>query len=416
MNGALYQEILFYMQKKNLSRTDLALHSEIPISDISRIFNHKQPLNMQKLDAITDALGLPEGHFYSFYVEECFNKNGHLDKRRSEQFLYKCVILGHKKHSDKIISAMLEEKSKTIRNKNLTYIFFIAEKLFKEGRETEALSLYEVFIDNEPNRFTEQVAISYFRQFYILKGAEKVQHALVHVLEYLAYLPFNIRTEATLWIMAVYYRREEWEEVLYYAKKLEQIADSDIRFGSALMYQSYALNRLDGSLKEILHLTDRYSVVNDYFYELAEGNRLYFLLENGQLEHVDDYLKWLEKRDDIYVGLPRVLEAYVNSNRLEDARRLLVRFQDVIEDLAISKEPWIKEKMYMDFKYAHALYLCKSKAFVEGLNELLDIATVANKIRNFERLKKCILVYWGYRQYATVEHEAKFIELLSTGK
>ena len=214
--------------------------------------------------------------------------------------------------------------------------------------------------------------------------------------------------------MAVYYRREEWKEVMYYARKLEWIADGGEYLGRALLYQSYALSRLGGSLQAILELTNRYAIINEFYYDVAVGNRFYFRLEHGQLAYVDDYLSWLEKREDVYVGLSRVLEVYVSLNRLEDAKRLIENYQHVIEDMAVSREPWIKEKMFLDYRYAHALFLCKRELFSEGLHELLDVAILANKIRSFERVKKCMLVYWKYRQHVTMEHEEKYIHLLGS--
>ncbi|MEH7378154.1 MULTISPECIES: helix-turn-helix domain-containing protein [Bacillaceae] len=65
MNQALLFRIEQYMQEKKWRKIDLAKHSGIHLSDISRIFNHKQPLSLQNLDAITTALGLDEDAFYS---------------------------------------------------------------------------------------------------------------------------------------------------------------------------------------------------------------------------------------------------------------------------------------------------------------------------------------------------------------
>jgi hypothetical protein len=130
---------------------------------------------------------------------------------------------------------------------------------------------------------------------------------------------------------------------------------------------------------------------------------------------VDEYLSWLENRDDIYAGLPRILESYVRLNRLDEAKGLIDRFKLVIDDLAISKEPWLKEKMYLDFRYANALLHCKCKQFERGLMELLEVAALSNRIGNIERFKKCLLAFWQYRFYATPQHEEKYTQLLSTG-
>lgn len=311
MNAALYQEIQKYLQMENWNKTELSRKSGIHISEISRILNHRQPLSLQNLDAITTAFGLSEGTLYPYYVEECLNKVNRVDKRRSIQFLYKCVAEGYEEHSNQLLNLMLEEQSKTYRKKNLFYTFSVAEKLFKTGKGEKALPLYEVLIQNDSDRFSEKVAISYFRRFYIVRGTAKGQYALSHVIDELAYMPNETRKEAYMWIMADYYRREEWGQVLNYAERLEKIATVGEYYGRALMYKGFALSRLGASLEEVLSLIKQYAQVNDFFAETAVGNRYVALLDFGKLEYADEYLSWLENRDDMYVGLPRIFETYV---------------------------------------------------------------------------------------------------------
>lgn len=415
MNAALFQEIQRYMQLKKWNKTQLSKKSGIHISEISRILNNRQPLSLQNLDAMTHAFGLSEGKLYTYYVEECLNESNRIDKRRSIQFLKKCTAAGRKQHYNDLINLMLEENSKTFRKKNLLYIFSVAEELFQAGKGEQALPLYEVIIENDSDRFSENVAISYFRRFYIVRRTDKGQHALAQVLDQLAYMPIDLRKEAYMWIMADYYRREDWGQVLIYAEKLKQLAAEGEYYGRALMYKSFALTRLGASLEEILDLIKEYAQINEFFSDIAVGNRYVALLDFGQLEYLDEYLSWLENRDDIYAGLPRILESYVRLNRLEDAKRLIERLKHVIDDMAISNEPWLKEKMYLDFRYAHALFQCKCNHFEKGLIELLEVAALSNRIGNIERFKKCLLAFWQYRSYAAPHHEEKYTQLLSTG-
>lgn len=413
MNTAIYQEIQQHMERNNWNKTELSRKSGIHISEISRILNHKQPLSLHNLDAMTRAFGLSDGELYAYYVEECLNEGSHVDKRRSTQYLYKCADKGYEKHAQDLINLMMEENSKKVRKKNISYIFTVAEELFRSGKGTQALPLYEAVIENDSERFSEKVAVSYFRRFYIVRMTDKGQYALTHVLDKLAYMPFEIRKEAYMWIMADYYRREDWRQVLNYAEKLKQLTDEDEYYGRAIMYKSFALAKLGFSLEEVLDLIEQYAKINEYFSDTAVGNRYVALLDFGQLEYVDDYLLWLENRDDLFVGLPKILETYVHLNRINDAKRLIERFTDVIEDMATSKEPWLKEKKNLDFRYAYALYLCKSHQVEEGLNQLLEVADLSNRIGNLERLKKCLLSFWRYRLHASLQHEEKYIQLLS---
>jgi transcriptional regulator with XRE-family HTH domain len=412
MNVALFQEIQHFMEELGWRKIDLAQRSGIHISDISRTFNHKQSLSLKHLDAITKALMLEEGFLYPHYVEECFNENKILDKRRSVQFLYKCITIGYEKQVRDLLLIMTAEKSDTIRTNYLSYVFTVAEKLFKAKQEEKALTLYELIIENEINDFSKELATSYFRRFFIVRMTENGQQALTQVLEYLMCMPKEVRMEAYLWITAFYYRREQWKEVLYYAERLEGMVTEGEYYARALMYKSFALARLGGSLEEVLALTAKYALVNEYFAGIAAGNRFAAYLDFGQLEYADEYLAWLEDREDTYVGLPKVLEAYVHLNRLEDAQQLLEWYQHIIADLAVNKEPWLKQKMHLDFRYAHALYQCEKHFLPEGLDELLEVAYTANQIGNVDRFKKCLLVYWKYRHHATPHQKNKYIQLL----
>lgn len=109
-----------------------------------------------------------------------------------------------------------------------------------------------------------------------------------------------------------------------------------------------------------------------------------------------------------------ILESYIRLNRLEDANRVIERFKHVIEDMAISKEPWLKEKMHLDFRYANALLHCKCHQFEQRLIDLLEVAALSNRIGNIERFKKCLLAFWHYRFYSAPHHEEKYIQLLSS--
>ncbi|MFF2877566.1 helix-turn-helix domain-containing protein [Gottfriedia sp. NPDC057991] len=413
MNVALFKEIQCICLEKGWTKTDLAQKSGIHISEISRIFNHKRSLTLKYLDAISEAIGLEEGALYSYFYEECFNEEQILDKRKSVQFLFKCFTNGYEEHCQNLLQVMTTEKSVTIQIDYMNYIFFVAEELFKAGKEEKALFLYEIIIKCDSKDVLELLAISYYRRFYILRMTEDGHHALTYVLEYLYCMPKKVRMEAYLWISAFYYRREQWDEVLYYAERLRKMVKDGEYYGRALMYKSFALARLGGSLEEILELIEQYAGVNDYFADIAKGNRLASYLDYGQLEYVDQYLSWLENREDVYVGLPKVLEAFIRLNRLDDAKRILDLYHHTIEELIIDAEPWLKQKVHLDFRYAYAFYQCESLQLPNGLNELLDVAYTANQIGNLERFNKCLLIYWRYKDYATSDQINKYIQLLS---
>ncbi|MGG0175788.1 helix-turn-helix domain-containing protein [Gottfriedia acidiceleris] len=402
------------MKENKMSRTDLANLSGIHLSDISRILKNKQSLSFNNLDIITESLGFDEGDLYFYYIEECFNESRNLDKRKSEQFLYNCAAKGFDAQLLSLFSLILEERSKSIRNKSLSFIFTVAEKLFIEGKELESLPLYKVIIENMPDQFSEEVAISHFRRFYILRFTEEGQYALEQALEHIAYLPKDIQFQAYVRITATLYIRREWKKTLYYACVLEKMAEEEEHYGTALLYQSFALRCLGSSLTDVLALIDRYARVNDYFADIAIGNRLVAYLDFGHLDYVDEYFNWLKDREDFFAGIPRVLDAYVKLSRLEDAKQLIKGHYNKIEEMATNSDYSFKKQMFLRFRYTYALFLFECNRYTEGFDVLLDVASKFRKVRMIDRFKQCLIVYWKNRDNISTKHEEIYLRLLET--
>ncbi|PEL14218.1 helix-turn-helix transcriptional regulator [Bacillus sp. AFS017336] len=400
------------MQEQSMNLTQLAKNSSIHLTEISRIINHKQALSLRNLDAITTALGLKEDCFYLNYIEECFNENGILDKRRSMEFLYKCAVLGCNEELKMFFNKVLDESAKAILKKNLNIIFLVAEKLFEENNQWQALPLYECIIESMPEHQSLQLAKSYYRKYYIVRLTEKGHEAEVHVLRYLPKLTNELQLSTYLWIMATSYIRQNWKKVMYYAKKIEKLAVDGEFYGRALLYQGFALLRLGGTLEEILCIIDRYSKVNEFYKELAVGNRYVAYLEFEQYEYVDGYLEWLEDRDDKFVGLPKVLEVYAKLGRINDFESLLNRYLHIFEEVALSKEPY-RNQIHLKFRYSHALYQCARNKITEGIHEILDVAITAIELRISKEYAKCLMIFWKHRQKINDEHERKYIQILS---
>ncbi|MEH7609793.1 MULTISPECIES: hypothetical protein [Bacillaceae] len=60
-----------------------------------------------------------------------------------------------------------------------------------------------------------------------------------------------------------------------------------------------------------------------------------------------------------------------------------------------------------------ALYHCAQNKFDEGLHELLDVANRAYEFEHLQRFKQCLQMYWKFKSQINIEHEKKFIQLLT---
>jgi len=385
------------MEKLQLSRSDLANKSGVHLSEISRILNGKQSLSIKNLDLLTEALALPQGSLYGDYIQECFNESGTLNRRKSKQFILRCASMDNALIDD-LLDLVLEEMSKTIRNQNCIVIFHAAEHLLEGELEEKALELYGFVTENMPDHFSKEVAISYYRRFYILRLTDQGKQAQAQMLEHLNFMPEKYQALSFVWITATSYVQRKWDETLHYAIKLEKLAKTKDHYGIALLYQSLALNCLGSPLEDILKLIDRYEKVNDYYAEVAVGNRYCAYLDFGEFQYVDDYLEWLEARDDVRFGLPRVLEAYVGLKRYKDIEQILKKYEKEIQEWESYKDPY-DVQMYLRFRYAYSMYLFEIDRYSEGLDEVLDIAKRSKEMGNSERFNQALLIYWQYRDY-----------------
>ncbi|XRG78801.1 helix-turn-helix transcriptional regulator [Rossellomorea sp. GAMAL-10_SWC] len=412
MNDFLLYEFNKLMKKNKWNLKELARKADIHYSDMSRIFNNKKPLSLHYLDAITEAFQLPKGSFYKGYLKLCFNERNLLDKRRSDAFIYECAKHGFNSELSFTLSVMIEEKSKAIRSKYFQNLFYIAEQLFTEGNEQEALPLYELIIEHMPNSATEEVAISYFRKFYMTRLTSEGSLVLVRIIEYISYMPPKFQELTILWITATYYMLRDWDEVLHYAKRLERMAKIKDHVGRALMYQAFALTRLGGKLEDVLNLIEKYEKINAYYADIAVGNRYVAHIDFGNLHVIDSYFNWLRDREDFYVGIPRIIESYVNLGRLDDAENFIEKYEEKIVEMSNSPDLF-KQHLYLDYCYALGLLKCEEDKINEGLDEILNVALKVKNSEIHERFQKCLLAIWHYRDFLSEELEEKYIRILS---
>jgi len=407
----LRQEIQRHMWRKGWKKADLASAASIYPSDLSNFMNGNgtRTFPLEALDAITEALGLEPGYFYPLYFGECYNK-GKLIRHRCEEFLYRCALLRKDEFVQRLIDALLSESKS-----HLQTIFAVAKRLFDEKHPSEALPLVDAVIENDHNRFSERLATCYFYRFYIVRnhGMEQGNHALVKMLEYLAYMPAEIQMEAYLRIITFYYAREEWNMVWIYARKLEAIASDEKYLGESLLYQCFALREW-GRYEDALRLTDRYAKINPYYADLAVGNRYFILVRSGRLEFINDLIDRLKERSQVHIGLPVILEACIQEKKYDQAYHYLLEHQSEIEKLEHSPVPHTS-KFLLRIYYLHGLICFQKGETRTGIEKIIHAATLAESLGNHDRLKDCMRLLWNYHEYISDVQVAKIRQIMSRG-
>lgn len=404
----LRQEIQRHMWRKGWKKADLAAAAGLYPSDLSNFMNGNgtRTFPLEALDAITEALGLEAGHFYPLYFGECYNK-GKLIRHRCEEFLYRCALLRKDAFVQRLMDALLSESKS-----NLQTIFAVAKRLFDEKHPNEALPLVDAVIENDHNRFSERLATCYFYRFFIVRnhGMEQGYHALVKMLEYLAYMPADVQMEAYLRIITFYHAREEWKFVLQYAKELEKIAIDERYLGESLLYQSAALQEM-GNYTEAMRITDQYAEINQYYSGIAAGNRLFISVNSGKIDYIDELISHLEQRGIVYQGIPKILDALIRANKWDQVENLLSLHKDEIKKLEQIENPFIA-RLLLDFRISYAKYLFHVNLFGLGLEEILHAIYLADHLGNMERFRESLRLFWKYHEHTSPSQKAKLDHIL----
>lgn len=404
MKFELRQSIQRHMWRRGWKKGDLAAAAHLYPSDLSNFMNMKgaRSFPISALEAIAEALQVPAGEFYPLYLGECYN-NGKIVKHRCEEFLYKCALSGFDQLRDNLISSMMAESKA-----HVDVIFSVGKRLFDEERFTEALPLIETVIKYDANRHGQRLATCYFYRFFIVRdfGMEFGYQALVQMLEYLTYMPREIQLEAYLRIITFFNAREDLAFVWEYSKKLEELAKEGNYYAEALLYQS-GVARSQGKIEEAMELTERYALVNDYYADIAQFNRLFILIHAGQTHYIDELIERYEGRDNAYIVLYFILEAYLKSGRLDKIEPFLQRFEKDVKILEQPKNPYMK-KLLLLFRYYHAAYQFAIGNMAKGFEETIEAVQLANQLGNTEKLKDCLLLYRQYHEHATPVHREAY--------
>ncbi|MEJ9209248.1 hypothetical protein P4H25_18245, partial [Paenibacillus larvae] len=93
---ALRVELEKAIVKSGYTLSSLSEYGGLSIGNLSASLQKKKlrPITLKQLDTLTEALGLPEGHYYEYYLAEVFAHNNKVSIPRMKSFLIRCAELG----------------------------------------------------------------------------------------------------------------------------------------------------------------------------------------------------------------------------------------------------------------------------------------------------------------------------------
>ncbi|MEV2969005.1 DNA-binding protein [Paenibacillus larvae] len=397
-----------------------------------------RPITMKQLDTLTEALGLPEGHYYEYYLSECFYNN-RVSVPRMKSFLIRCAELGK---TDLIMNAI----HVLVEHPKYTELFFsVAEELYLNGLVEESLLFYEEVIEEEKYNHSDRLAISHYRIFRSTIGAnaEENYKAVIRFEGFRKRLPEDFRSDALLHLANICVLLQKWSLA-------EQFAD-ELRILTTIRYQEELLIKKNNSVSEPLK-TERPLVVyygqsyliksvslykqGDYkkaeqYIEGYEDLSWFEILDEQGKKEIDKFRLWAKANKysvELLLGNVSVLDEYTNylteyPNEIPAGLLLITKAANaygfsIDHILERSPEPSMENEVnavriehHIEFHYQKAIYEFNQRRFVEGLESILYCFSLAISTKRYSMAMLCVAQFDQYLNHASDFQKGKFTNL-----
>ncbi|MHA6533128.1 helix-turn-helix domain-containing protein [Paenibacillus sp. BAC0078] len=438
--ATIRDSLAMHLSQQGMSINQFSGQSGINSGTLSRILSGQQPIAMNHLERITKGMGLPEDHFYSLYVDECFYYSSPT-WRRLRPFLLRSAELGRLDCVEQVVQNLLE---------NLTYapmLFEVAEGLFQDGQWQAAALLYKNVSASEKYQNSERLAVCQFRLFRISLGDDQTQNLQAALLFecYLDRLDEADQLDGLNHLINVYYSLHKWHKVDELAQELLRLAT--LRYNleqksnrkqsseknpekplyryilySHLMRASVCEEYQDykSALKFVaLHMDASWILEDDenakrtvaQYQEWGTANTMLYRVMSGQLEALTEYVEYVSSRkDEIFVALYNIIKSANNYNWNVD--HILERFAAYIPYRTNFTEFGQYNKQIVADQYAR--FLVELAAYHlhnnrnEGIIFILQSLESSARINNESNVIKCVDLFEQYRHQANEEEKEQY--------
>ncbi|RRJ62865.1 XRE family transcriptional regulator [Paenibacillus oralis] len=425
-----------YLKNKSITLNQFSELTQINSGTLSGIINGHRPIAMQQLDRITAGMGLPEGHFYELYIDECFFQAAP-DWRRLGPFLQRCAELNKLDCIEQSVRLMMD---------NLAYIpllFNLAEQFFHENKWKAAAILYESIAESEQKQHSERLALCQYRLFTLGLSKDQNRNLLLALQfeHFVDRLDESYQLDALNDLINVFASLRRWDKLIELAEKLKIKATIHYELSGSkksaetkkqtIFYILYAylvlgeahfyLADYENALNYVSFYTDcswvkhpdeDEIVVILQFQEWAEGNRYLYQLMTGKVEVMQDYVEYISTRENEI--FPALCEIVIAANKFDiNIDFVLERFQPY---LTYQEQHYRFGKIsvqYTDDRYANLLaglgkYYLNKNEFDRGLTYVLDSLAFAIEIYSVISMLKSIGLFEQNRDLATEEANRRY--------
>ncbi|MBW4079792.1 helix-turn-helix domain-containing protein [Paenibacillus sp. S150] len=442
ITATIRDHLAMYLSQQGMSINQFAGQCGINSGTLSRLLNGQQPIAMNHLERITRGMQLPEDHFYSLYVDECFHHSPP-SWRRLRPFLLRAADLGRLDCIERVVQNLLE---------NLSYapmLFEVAEGLFQQGLWQAAALLYKNVSASEKYQNSERLAVCQFRLFRISLGDDQtlnLQAALLFEC-YLDKLDEADQLDGLKHLINAYYSLHQWNKVDKLAQEMlhlatlrynlkshfnrkfndEKVPEKPLCFYilySHLMRASISEEHHDyiSALKFVTLYMDESWIKEvkvdeevqrtvEQFKEWGTANTLLYQVRSGQHETLAAYVEYISSRkDEIFVALYNIL---ISANQYDwNIDYILKRFAYYIPYRTYSTEFGEYNQQIMKDQYARflaelAIYYLHNKRN-EGISLILQSLESSAKINNETIIIKCVDLFEQHRHLANKAEKQKY--------
>ena len=388
-----------------------------------------RPINVKQLDKLTEVLGLPEGYYYEYYIDECFY-NGRVARPRMEPFLCRCAILGKRKLIEKTINILADYPKYT------ELLFAVAENLYRSEHIKESIYFYEEVIDGEKYNHSDRIAISHYRIFRASIGADDEANykAMIRFESFRNKLPEHLQLDALLHLAHVCYSLGFWSMVELFAEELRILSDivyqEEVRkldknkseppikterhlvvyYGKSYLMKSAALFK-QGRYEEAKTFIEGYEDLSWFkvldnlgqmevlkYSKFAKANRYCIELRLGNTSIFDEFIQFLTNHPDRIPDSLLVIIETANTYRL-NIDQILERFADAYPPTSQQNE--VSAHSHFRFYFQKALYEFNWKRYEEGINTILYCLSLSTHRHKHRESLLCIMQFEKYMKYAS---------------
>ncbi|WP_060860812.1 helix-turn-helix domain-containing protein [Paenibacillus riograndensis] len=439
--ATIRDELAMYLSQQGMSIHQFARQAGINSGTLSRVIKGQQPIAMNHLERITKGMELPEDHFYSLYVDECFYYSSPT-WRRLRPFLLRSAELGRLDCVEQVVQNLLE---------NLTYapmLFEVAEGLFQEGLWQAAALLYKNVSASEKYQNSERLAVCQFRLFRIALGDDQTQNLQAALLFecYLDRLDEADQLDGLKHLAHVYYSLHKWDRVDQLAREMFRLAT--LRYNlqrhsnrkldnektpekplyfyilySHLIRSSVCEEHRDykSALKFVALYMDGSWIQEDdevskrtlaQFHEWGTANSLLYQLLSGQQEVLPEYVEYIApKSNEIFVALYHITIAANrygwNIDHILERFAAYIPYRTNLTEFGIIHNQQIIANQYTRFLAELASYYLHNKR-KEGINFILQSLQSSARINNEGTVIKCVDLFGQHRHQADEKEKEQY--------